>query len=85
VAVSRRPPISLCTMVARTHMYTYDATVWDLSIVQGPFSVAPFLPSVTIRNVCIAVLMMSRLGHFVRTGIGVLFAGVGVGAQRQRL
>jgi hypothetical protein len=28
-------------MVARTHMYTYDAQVWDLSIVQGPFSVAP--------------------------------------------
>ena len=28
-AVSRRPPISLCRMVARTHMYTYDAKVWD--------------------------------------------------------
>jgi hypothetical protein len=26
--------------VARTHMYTYTADVWDLSIVQGPFSVA---------------------------------------------
>jgi hypothetical protein len=40
-AVSRRPPIPLYTIVPRTHMYTYDATVWDLSIVQGPFSVAP--------------------------------------------
>jgi hypothetical protein len=32
--------------------YTYDVGVWDLSIVQGPFSVAPCqtLASVTIRN-----------------------------------
>jgi hypothetical protein len=28
-AVSRRPPMSLNTMVARTHMYTYAAKVWD--------------------------------------------------------
>jgi hypothetical protein len=35
------PPISLHTIVARTHMYTYDANVWDLSLVQGPFSVTP--------------------------------------------
>jgi hypothetical protein len=40
-AVSRRPPISHDTIVARTHMYTYTAKVWELSIVQGPFSVAP--------------------------------------------
>jgi hypothetical protein len=40
-AVSRRPPISLPRIVARTHMYTYAANVWDLSIVHGPFSVAP--------------------------------------------
>ena len=39
-AVSRRPPIPLYTSVARTHMYTYPAKVWDLPIVQGPFSVA---------------------------------------------
>jgi hypothetical protein len=33
---------ALYTIVARTHMqYTYAAKVWDLSIVQGPFSVAP--------------------------------------------
>jgi hypothetical protein len=40
-AVSRRPPISLDTMVPRTRMYTHAAKVWDLSIVQGPVSVAP--------------------------------------------
>jgi hypothetical protein len=50
-AVSRRPPSSLYTFVARNHMYTYDADVWDLSIVQGPFSVAPCQTLiVTIRN-----------------------------------
>jgi hypothetical protein len=50
-AVSRRPPNSLDTMVARTHMYTYDAQVLDLPIVQGPFSVAPCQnPKHTIRN-----------------------------------
>jgi hypothetical protein len=37
-AVSRRPPISLYTSVARTRMYTYAPSVWDSSIVQ-PFSV----------------------------------------------
>jgi hypothetical protein len=40
-AVSRRPPISLYTIVARTEGYMYDTKVWDLSIVQGAFSVAP--------------------------------------------
>jgi hypothetical protein len=40
-AVSRRPPIPVYTIVARTHMNTYAAEVWDSSIVQGPFSVAP--------------------------------------------
>ena len=39
-AVSRRPPIPLDTIVARTHTYTYAANVWGLSIVQGLFSVA---------------------------------------------
>jgi hypothetical protein len=34
-------PISLYTTVARTHLYTYAAKVRDLSIVQGPVSVAP--------------------------------------------
>jgi hypothetical protein len=40
-AVSRRPPIPLDTIVARTHAYTYAAKVWDLSIVQGAFPLAP--------------------------------------------
>ena len=40
-AVSRCPPISLDKNVARTEGYTNDVGVWDLSIVQGPFSVAP--------------------------------------------
>jgi hypothetical protein len=52
-AVSRRPPISLSSIVARTHMYTYAAKVWDLFLVQGPFSVAP-VPNPTIRNFFIA-------------------------------
>jgi hypothetical protein len=40
-AVTRRPPIYLFTIVPRTAGYTYDVGVWDLSIVQRPFSVAP--------------------------------------------
>jgi hypothetical protein len=47
-AVTRRPPISLYTMVPRTGSYAYDVGVWDSSIVQGPFSVAP-CPSPTLR------------------------------------
>jgi hypothetical protein len=51
---SRRPPISLNTSAARTHMCTYSANVWDLSIVQD-FSVAPCQTlNVTIRDFCIA-------------------------------
>jgi hypothetical protein len=33
-AVTRRPPISLDTMVPRTVDNTHDVGVWDLSIVQ---------------------------------------------------
>jgi hypothetical protein len=40
-AVSRRPPISLYTMLPYTAGYAYDVGVWDLSIVQEPLSVAP--------------------------------------------
>jgi hypothetical protein len=40
-AVSRRPPIYLDTIVARSEGYTYAASVWDVCLVQGPFSVAP--------------------------------------------
>jgi hypothetical protein len=52
-AVTRRPPISLDTIVARTKSYAYEGGVWDLSIVQGPFSVVQKTPKVTIRNFCI--------------------------------
>jgi hypothetical protein len=40
-AVSRRPPFSLDRIEARTEGYTYAASVCYLSLVQGPFSVAP--------------------------------------------
>jgi hypothetical protein len=38
---ARRPPNPSNTTVARTECYTYAANVWALSVVQGPFSVAP--------------------------------------------
>jgi hypothetical protein len=43
-------------MVHRTGRYAYDVGVWDVSIIQGPFSVAWCQTSidVTIRNFCIA-------------------------------
>ena len=34
--VTRRPPISLDTMVPRTVVYAHDLAVWALSIVHGP-------------------------------------------------
>jgi hypothetical protein len=40
-AVSRHPPIYLYTIVVRSESYAYDAKVWGLFLVQGPFSVAP--------------------------------------------
>jgi hypothetical protein len=40
-AVTRRPPISLDTVVPRAEGYTYDVGVWDLSIVQEQFPAAP--------------------------------------------
>jgi hypothetical protein len=39
-AVSRRPPISLFRIAARTEGYTYVANGWPLSLDQGLFSVA---------------------------------------------
>jgi hypothetical protein len=62
-AVSRRPPIPLDTIVARTQSYTYDATVWDLSIVQGAFPVTP-CPNLTfsIRNLSVAAQDQLRRG-----------------------
>jgi hypothetical protein len=40
-AAVTRPPISLYAIVARNEGYAYDVGAWDLSIIQGPFSVAP--------------------------------------------
>jgi hypothetical protein len=36
-AISRRPTVSLNTIVARTHMYTYAASVWDFVSFKGHF------------------------------------------------
>jgi hypothetical protein len=58
-AVSRRPPISFCTIVARTHAYTYDATVWDSSLVQGAVSVSQ--TSFDSRTFPIAVYRVASL------------------------
>jgi hypothetical protein len=49
-AFSRRPPIPLDTIVARTEGYTYAANVWAVYLVQGPFSVTPNHCNLTIRN-----------------------------------
>jgi hypothetical protein len=54
-AVTRRPPISLYMMVLRTEGFAYDVGVWDLSIVQGPFSATPPNLRVFATNFCIAV------------------------------
>jgi hypothetical protein len=40
-AATRRPPVSLDMMVPRTGGDTHDASVWDSSIVQGAYPVAP--------------------------------------------
>jgi hypothetical protein len=60
-AISRRAPISLSMIVARTHMYA--AKVWDLSIVQGPLlspRAKPFTSS--IRNI-LSSLCIARLTY----------------------
>jgi hypothetical protein len=54
-ALSRRPPISLDTIVARTHMYTYAAKVLGFVHRSGPFSVAP-CQSLTFRFATFASL-----------------------------
>jgi hypothetical protein len=46
-------------MVARTKGYTYGASGWDLSIVQGPFSVAP-CQTLTLRFATFASLNRRR-------------------------
>jgi hypothetical protein len=58
--VSRRPPISLDTIVARTEGYTRGANVWDLFIVQGPFSIAP-CQTLAVRFATFASLYVAPL------------------------
>jgi hypothetical protein len=72
-AGTRRPPISISTIVARTEGYTHAAKVWDLSIVQGPFSVAP-CQTLTLR-----FATFSTLGRVMGVGEAVAGRGVGVG------
>jgi hypothetical protein len=67
------PPISLHTIVARTRTYTYAAKVWDPSIVQGPFSVAPC--NVVLRRTCTAV-QSTRTGTRASAGARAAARGV---------
>jgi hypothetical protein len=63
-AVTRRPPISLDTMVIRTGGYAYDASVRESSIIQGPVSVAPCQTlRVTIRQLSSSLAGGVRLGR----------------------
>jgi hypothetical protein len=66
-AVTRRPPISLNTMVLRTGGYAYDVGVWDLSVIQGPFPAAP-CQTLTLRFATCASLHLGRLLHRAARG-----------------
>jgi hypothetical protein len=67
-AVSRRPPYSLYTMVAGTEGYTHAAKVWDLSLVLGPFSVAPWPNHLVAATAATATAtpLASRFATFLR-------------------
>jgi hypothetical protein len=68
-AVSRRPPISLVTVVARTRMCTHDAKGWGSFHRSRTLFCRPVPhPSVTIRNFCVACMRLKCAG---RTGGGV--------------
>jgi hypothetical protein len=54
-AVSRRPPVSLDTIVARTHMYTHDCEFGICPSFKRHFFVAPCRPNITICNILVAV------------------------------
>jgi hypothetical protein len=58
-------PISLYTVVARTQGYTYAAQVWDLSIVQGPFSVAPY-QTLIVRFALVPTFEISTFSEILR-------------------
>jgi hypothetical protein len=66
--------------------YAYDVGVWDLSIIQGPFSVLPCQTLVTIRNCFVAVppsapAYLALDGGDVQRGAALQVARVDVGAQ----
>jgi hypothetical protein len=75
-AVTRRPPIPLSTIVARTHMYTHAANVWGLSLVQGPFSVSPCqtLLHKTVRALRTSLRTMARV-TFLASSIWMMSSG----------
>jgi 3'-phosphoadenosine 5'-phosphosulfate (PAPS) 3'-phosphatase len=53
--------------VARTHMYTYAAKVWDLSLVQGPVSVAP-CETLALRFATFASLCSQEMFYATKGG-----------------
>jgi hypothetical protein len=60
-SISTLVPIPLTGIVVHTEGYTHAAKVWDLSIVQGPFSVAP-CQTLTLRFAPFASLWGGRVG-----------------------
>jgi hypothetical protein len=70
-AVTRRPPISRHTLVLRAGGYTYDVGVRDVSIIQGPFSVAP----------CQTLVLKSRFATVSSLYGGVRGVGGGLGDE----
>jgi hypothetical protein len=71
-AVSRRPPVSLDRVVARTGGYAYDVGVWDLSIVQGPFSVTCQTLELRFATFFIAVCCLTSPPLVTRTASSVM-------------
>ena len=83
-AVSRRPPISLARIVARAEGYTHAANVWDLSVVQGPLSVAP-CQALPLRFANFPSLYVAPyLGHAARLVLVQDGVQAAVAALRQR-
>jgi hypothetical protein len=78
-AASRRPPICPSRIGARTEGYTYDAKVWDLSIVQGipfPVPVSPNSHSLQTRRDGVP------LPHLQSKCAGSCLTGVALRAER---
>jgi hypothetical protein len=69
VGGSRRPPISLDVIEARTHLCTYAANVWDSPLAQGPF-LAPPVPNPWRCDSLLPSLCGGRYLHAHRRGGG---------------